>query len=124
MNKGDNGVHTNEQSERKMSDMSASAFGIRPNKRATLNVLKETTDLVLADLGKDSKFFNENLPMPLPVFDKTGKWRYQLHCCFIDQEQAYFRNKIKSLISIVFFFFVHRSRVGNNAWRRRVRRRP
>jgi hypothetical protein len=79
MIKGDNGVHTNKQPERKMSDMSVSTFGPRPNKRGTLNVLKETTDLVLADLDRDSKFFNENPPMPLPEFDKTGKWRYQLH---------------------------------------------
>jgi hypothetical protein len=77
MNKGDNGVHTNEQRERKMSDMSVSTLGIRP-KRAPLKVLKETTDLVLGDLNRDSKFFNENPPMPLPEFDKTGKWHYQL----------------------------------------------
>jgi hypothetical protein len=81
MNKGDDGVHTNEHLERNMnvelSSMSVSTFGIRP-KRA-LNLLKETTDLVLADLEKDSKFFNENHPMPLPEFDKTGEWRYRLH---------------------------------------------
>ncbi len=76
MKKGDNGVHTNEQLEKKIyvessSDISVSTFGIRP-KRAPLNVLKETTDLVLADLEKDSKFFGENPPMPLPEFDKAG----------------------------------------------------
>jgi hypothetical protein len=73
MNKGNNGVHLLEMNMN--VELSVSMIGSKP-KRAALNLLKETTDLVLADLERDSKFFNENPPMALPEFDKTGEWRY------------------------------------------------
>jgi hypothetical protein len=80
MKKGNNGVHTNEQVEMKIQTYQTSNMSVSMKpKRAALNLLKETTDLVLADLERDSKFFKDNPSMPLPEFDKTGKWRYRLH---------------------------------------------
>jgi hypothetical protein len=73
MKKGNNGVHTNELLEMKKNIQASNmAVSMRP-KRPALNLMKETTDLILVDLERDSKFFKENPRMPLPEFDKTGK---------------------------------------------------
>lgn len=100
------------------TNVESSETSVIRRKRAALKVLKETTDLVLADLDKDSIFFNENPPQHLPEFDKTGEWRYHLQYCTLDQYHR--RILVRSNLSS----FGHRSRVGNDARRRRIRCRP
>jgi hypothetical protein len=70
-----NRVHKNAQlATNGPSSMPAGIIGKRP-KRDASNRLKETTDLILADLERDSKFFNENPPMLLPEFDPAGEFQ-------------------------------------------------
>lgn len=64
------------------SDLSVSTIGIRP-KRDALYKLKHTTELVLHDLGRDSKFFDENPSLLLPRFDPNGKNSEALQDCIV-----------------------------------------
>jgi len=54
-------------------DISVTSLGNRVLKKDGSDTMKETTDLVLADLTQDSNFFNENPPRPLPEFQKSGQ---------------------------------------------------
>jgi hypothetical protein len=47
------------------------------------NQLIETTDLILADLERDSQFFDENLLMLLPEFDPPGEFQVSNSVLFL-----------------------------------------